>query len=234
MEREAIFWTSTTPGYNDRDRIRVSADENGMQRVERIPQRGHLGDPDDRRPAPGVRAVVMVDHYGNSKFVALTNGAAHLDPNTPYGQHMMAMARFWGWYKLDECPCALIAVGQIHESRIVDRDLVRGPDGESTPKNTPCQPGTYSEAHPCQHVRAEKKARMDRNARLEQAKEDQYKTEERKRFETQQTNHGELMAKLTEAIATTAANNNSGELIKSLIAEMRALGMGQPQAPSRK
>jgi hypothetical protein len=234
MEREAIFWTSTTPGYNDADRMRVSVDENGMPRIERIAQHGHLGDPDDRRKAPGTRGAVMVDHYGNSKFVALTNGAAHLDPNTPYGQQQMAMARFWGWYKLDECPCALVAVGTLHHTRLCNRELVRESGGEATALNTACQPGTYNEDRPCPHARAEKQSRMDRNARLEADKEGQYKTEERKRFEAQQDNHSALMTKLTEAIAATAANNGNAELIKSLITEIRALNQGQPQPTSRK
>ena len=66
-QRPPIFWTSTIPGYNDADRQRVRFDD-GERIVERIPQRAHIGDYENRKRAPGVRSVRVVRHDGAFEF----------------------------------------------------------------------------------------------------------------------------------------------------------------------
>ena len=173
MEREPIFWTTTQPGYNDRDRMRTRVDEEtGELVVERFPQRGHDGDYDDHKPAErGLRYVNMVRHEGHIVPVVLTNAAAHLDHTDSFGRYQIATARNHGWFCLDECPRALVATGTISERSIVDKSQ----HGEA-----PCDPGTYSADRMCRHAQAELKARRARNVKLEANREQAHKNDTQK------------------------------------------------------
>jgi len=156
--REPCFWSmtpSSNPGYNlvDRERFIVVNDEQGnpIQRKEKFPQRGHLGDYEDRQAAPGQRFATVVRHDGNVAHVPLTNAAAHLDPNTPYGQYMRQKGFFLGWFGLESCPAALIQAGQLRPSTIVDKSILTA---------APCPRNSYSADNVCPHCVAETKARQ--------------------------------------------------------------------------
>jgi len=171
-----IFWTTTEPNYNDRDRHKRYM-KDGKRVVEKIPQSGHVGGYTDRKRAQGVRFVTMVNSVGNSVSVVLTNGAGHMDPNTAYGQHVKRKARSLSWFGIGECPCALIATGEIN------------PDGflsESVRKGEPCRPGTFSGKdldNMCPHAVAERNARQAEQTRSEAERADKMKGKEDKILE---------------------------------------------------
>jgi hypothetical protein len=175
-----IYWTTTQAGYNDSDRTRRYM-RNGKRVVEKLPQSGHVGTYDDKRRARGTRYVKMIDSAGNEIAHTLTNAAAHMDPNTGYGQHMKAKARGLGWYAIGECPCALIAAREINsEAFLVDE--IR--DGTATP----CVKDSYKGDHletMCPHAKAERAARQAANAAREADREEKSKTAESKLLEQQ-------------------------------------------------
>ena len=150
FDREPCFWTSNSPGYNTNDRQRTFM-KNGVKCVERHPQRGHAGDYENRLKAPGTRYIRLVDHHGHEIFHCLTNAAAHLDHTSPYGQYALAKARYLGWFMPGQCPCALLASGEMKRHHFVDQSLVGKP---------PCAPGSYSYENQCPHSLAERAARM--------------------------------------------------------------------------
>lgn len=152
--REPVFWTSTLPGYNDRDRQKVRF-ENGKKIVERIPQRGHMGDYENRRPARGTRSIRTVRHDGHVIDHVLTSGAAHLDPTTPQGQYQLAKGRHFGWYPIGSCPLAMLAIGNVQKDHFHDQTLLA---------DQPCPPGSCNENKPCKHALAELEARRKTRA----------------------------------------------------------------------
>jgi hypothetical protein len=154
FERETIFWTSTRPGYNDRDRQKVTFVD-GKRVVERVPQRGHQGDYENRRPARGIRSVDVVRHDGHRVHCCVTNGAAHLDDNTEWAQYMRAKWRYFGWYPIGSCPLALVLTGTMRKSHFVDQSLL---------SERPCEHGTFSVDKPCKHALAEWRARQKQQA----------------------------------------------------------------------
>jgi hypothetical protein len=152
-----IFWTTTQAGYNDRDRTRRYM-KDGKRVVEKVPQSGHVGDYNNRSRAQGLRYVKMINSAGNEFSMVLTNGAAHMDPNTAYGQYVRRKARFLAWYGVGECPCALIATGEINAEGFMS---------ESARTGSPCAKGSFKGDGldtMCPHAKAERKARMDHHA----------------------------------------------------------------------
>ena len=153
MAETPIFWTTTEPNYNDRDRHKRYM-KDGKRVVEKVPQSGHIGGYADRKRAPGVRYVKMINSVGNEISVVLTNGAAHMDPNTAYGQYVKRKARALAWFGLGECPCALIATGEV------------SPDGfmtEECRSGEPCRSGSFAGKDLdtiCPHARDERNARQ--------------------------------------------------------------------------
>lgn len=186
FDREPCFWTSTTPGYNTGDRQRTYM-RNGKRVTEKFPQRGHAGDYEDRRKAPGVRFIRVIDHHGHEIFHTLTNAAAHLDHTAPFGQYMMAKARHFGWYMPGQCPCALIATGELHKDHIVSDEVRNG---------QPCPPNSYSYENPCPHSVAERKARQAQNDAVQRDREEKMKGIGVKHLEATQ----ELTNKVVEAL----------------------------------
>jgi hypothetical protein len=189
-----IFWTTTQAGYNDSDRTRRYM-RNGKRVVEKLPQSGHVGDYNDKRRARGTRFVKMIDSAGNEMAITLTNAAAHMDPNTGYGQNVRAKARHFGWYAIGECPCALIATGEINREAFMV-DSVR--DGQ------PCSRDSFKGDHldtMCPHAKAERQARMDANKAREQEREEKVKTNESKLLEQQ----GKILEHLASQIAPQQA-----------------------------
>jgi len=150
FDREPCFWTSNSPGYNTNDRQRTFM-KNGVKCVERHPQRGHAGDYENRLKAPGTRYIRLVDHHGHEIFHTLTNAAAHLDHTAPFGQYMLAKARYLGWFMPGQCPVALLATGEMKRNHFVDQSLI----GQA-----PCDPKSCSYENQCQHSLAERAARM--------------------------------------------------------------------------
>lgn len=204
--REPIFWTSTSPGYNDPDRRRVTR-KDGELIIERVPQRGHSGDHDwtDRRPAQGVRYVDMVKSDGHIVAVVLTNAAAHMDPTTPYGQHIMAKGRFFGWFQPSACPCAIISNGSLKRDQFASPQVRNG---------TPCAPGTYSAKEPCPHAAAEIEARRAKHAAKEAEREANYKSKEDKILDGQREQTEALVAaqrQVAELLQTSPPRSRKSE-----------------------
>lgn len=172
---EPIFWTSTQPNYSDKDRVRVSM-VNGKRVQERVPQRGHVGEYDNYDYAPGFRSLRVVRHDGHVVDSVLTNGAAHMDTHTTYGQYIRMKHRALGWFAMSECPCALVAAQHIGANTLVH---------EPSRTAQPCPPGTYSAKAPCPHAVAELDARRRQQAELMSDKEANFKTKEDKIVEQQ-------------------------------------------------
>jgi len=187
FNREPCFWTSTTPGYNTRDRQRTYM-KDGKMITERFPQRGHAGDYEDRRRAPGVRYLRMIDHHGHHVYHCLTNAAAHLDHTSPYGQYAMAKARHFGWYQPGSCPCALLTTGELKPRHIVSDEVKRG---------KPCPPNSYSFENPCEHSIKERAARAAQNKAIQDEREVAMKSAGDKHLEATQR----LTEKLVEAVS---------------------------------
>lgn len=165
LNREPIFWSSTTPGYNTADRER-SFMRDGEEITIRFPQRGHSGDYDDRTVARGLRYVDVVRHDGNIAPMVLTNAAAHLDPNTSFGHYQRSKARHYGWFTPGSCPVALLATGELTPAKIFDKSIL---------DQKPCMHGTHTDDNPCPHALAEIAARRTKKQAVELARNAAYK-----------------------------------------------------------
>lgn len=149
--------------------------KNGKRITEKVPQRGHLGDYEERLAAPGLRYVTMIRHDGIEASIVLTNGAAHMDPNTAYGQYVKRKARFLGWFGTGECPCALVSNREISPDALMVEELRTA---------QPCAPGTYGgKAGLCPHAKAEQKAREAAHSDVQLEKEEKMKGKEDKILE---------------------------------------------------
>ncbi len=190
FHREPCFWTSTTPGYNTRDRQRTFM-SGGEKVTEKYPQRGHAGDYEDRRKANGVRFIRVVDHYGHEIFHTLTNAAAHLDHTAPFGQYMMQKSRFLGWFMPNHCPCALLSTGELAKDQIVSAEVRSG---------KACEPGTYSYESQCPHSKAERAARLAKTTVAHDKRELAMKADSTKNLEATQ----EMTKMVAEAVAALA------------------------------
>ena len=187
-----IFWTTTQAGYNDSDRTKRYM-RDGKRVVEKLPQSGHVGDYNDRRRARGTRFVKMIDSAGNEIAATLTNAAAHMDPNTGYGQYVKVKARALGWYGVGECPCALIRTAEINAEAFL-LDSVR--NGE------PCSRESFKgdSLHTmCPHGTAERNARVAAHSAHEAERADKMKSKDDKLVEQQ----GEMLKYLADAIGGT-------------------------------
>lgn len=201
FEREPIFWTSTRPGYNQRDREIVRF-ENGRRIVEKVPQRGHQGDYEQRRTdvrCARARWLHVVTHHGNWIRMVLTSAAAHMDPNTEWGQYQRAKARHFGWFPLWSCPIALLATGELKPEQLVDQSLVGA---------APCAVGSYSEKQPCPHCLAETDARRARHAADEAERFKNYKDAGEKTIEANRADMREQTAAITTAITAALAGRD--------------------------
>jgi hypothetical protein len=188
-----IFWTTTQAGYNDADRTRRYM-RNGKRVVEKLPQSGHVGGYDERRPAKGTRYARVIDSAGNEIALVMTNGAAHLDAGTGYGQMMRSKARALGWFGITECPCALVAAKDINrEAFLVDE--IR--DGTARA----CQSGSYKGDHletMCPHAKAEREARIAAHSAHEAERAEKLRSRDDKLVEQQ----GKMLEYLANAAVT--------------------------------
>jgi len=200
MDRELIFWATTNPGGNIRDREKVVM-QNGRKVVIRHPQRGHVGDYDERRVADFTRSINVVRHEGHVTALVLTNAAAHTDTSTPYAQYQRAKARALGWYPLGSCPCAGIAAGEFSRDSFVTEEVRNG---------QPCERGTYGEAKPCKHALLERDARQKQHATDEAERMSAFKDPTQKMIEAGQQQAATIASAVKEAVAaaTTPRKDN--------------------------
>lgn len=195
MDRELIFWATTAPGGNTRDREKVVMKEGRKVRL-RHPQRGHVGDYDDRRTAPFQRFVNVVRHEGHVTALTLTNAAAHADLSTPYAEMMRAKARHFGWYPLGSCPCAGIMSGEFSRDAFVLEEVRKG---------QPCERGTYNEANPCKHALAERDARQKQHAGDEKERMSAFKDSTERMIEAGQAQAATIATAVKDAVAAAAS-----------------------------
>jgi hypothetical protein len=224
MNREPIFWTTTQPGYNDRDRQRtITVEENGkkVRRTEKFPQRGHVGDYDDRRTAPGERWMLVVRHDGNEVRAPLTNGAAHMDSATAYGKYMRVKARFLGWFDPRQCPCALRVTNELLPETLVSEEALTG---------QPCQPDPDHKERRCAHSIAEKAARTAKHNVVQSQREIDFKSKEDKILDA--------MRDQTAALMSNRASSGGDDLAKELgfssVAALREFLAQKPESETKK
>lgn len=188
--QEPVFWTSTVPNYNDADRnVRYVRD--GQVVHERVPQGGHLGSYDDKRPHPGRNWFRFLTHTGNVVALRPVNGAAHYDLNTGYAQMELARCNAQGWLHYGRCPISLVQSGEIAAGHIAAASIL---------EDRPCPPNSHDETNPCPHMLAEDRARKERNAKVEREREAMYKSEEAKRLEEQSKTQNATLAALAEVL----------------------------------
>lgn len=193
MNREPIFWTTTTPDYNkpDRERVRI---ENGKRIVEKVPQIGHQGDYENKTRAKGTRYVYIVRHEGHVVPLLLTNAAAHMDANTTFGTYQRRKARAFGWYPAGACPCALRVAGEYTPNHFVSKEAQSG---------QPCANREADMRNPCKHDIAERAARAERWKEEQAERMAKFKPEEDKHKEEMtalQKQNGQLLATIAELL----------------------------------
>lgn len=191
-DRESIFWTSTRPNYNQRDREIVRM-EGGKRIVEKVPQRGHQGDYDNRTIDPRSarsRWLHVCRDDGNWIRMVMTNAAAHVDSNEAWGQYQRAKARFFGWFPIGSCPLALISAGYFKPGQFVNQAML---------EEQACKPGTYSEREPCPHCKAETEARRKQRTELEVERAKNWRDPTDRQIEAAREENAKLIAALTEA-----------------------------------
>lgn len=220
FDREPIFWTTTKPGYNDRDRQRLRV-EKGRRIVEKFPQTGHAGDYDNPVKARGVRFIYVVTNHGNEIPLVLTNGASHLDPNSGYGQYVKRKARFLGWIPTGACPVMLLISGELRPHHIVEQSLLHA---------DPCgNDARRDRFHMCPHLEAEKKARLEQHKQDEAERLASYKDQGEKILEAQR----EQTAALVEALAKATADRQSPESIAAMIEAFREVMRSERKGKSK-
>lgn len=194
--REPIFWTG--PGsYSQRDR-EIVRHVNGKRIVEKVPQRGHQGEPDNRTMDPRARAnrwMHVCTDAGNWIRMVLTNAAAHTDVTTEWAQERRAKARYFGWFRIDTCPVALVAAGELERDKFIVQSMF---------DDRPCARGTYSEESPCKHCVLETEARRAAKLEFERERDSSYKDPTERQIEANQAAVREQTAAITAAIASGA------------------------------
>lgn len=217
FHREPAFFTTTNAeqiGYNKPDREGVVMRNGEAVRVKH-PQSGHQGDYDSlvRMKGEGTRWWTVVKSDGSIVYYVLTNGAGDMNPNTEYALDRKQKAKFYGWFRLGQCPVALLRAGEMHKGHFAP---VRALNADGSPKvdsqgkpvfeessllaANPCQPGTYSLDRPCPHALAEAKARSERNT-VKEAESAQAHADKREAAQREQTTAiTEAMGKQTDAL----------------------------------
>lgn len=208
LDEDPIFWTSTKPGYNDRDRERVRMIK-GKKVHEKFPQMGHVGEPRNKRRAPGVRFIYMINDCGNEVPVVMTTAAAHSDSTGPFAQYQMLKARHFGWFHTGDCPCALLKTGRLTPDHIVDRRLLE--------VEAACEPGQFNRDEPCPHAQAEQIARQAAHKAREDERLGSYKDQGERMIEAQREQTAALIAAIQSVIADAASAKRSPEEIQAIV-----------------
>lgn len=202
MAELPIFWTTTEPNFNDRDRHKRYM-KNGKRVVEKVPQSGHVGDYNEKRRAQGTRYITMVNGVGNTFSMVLTNGAAHMDPNTAYGVYVKRKARALAWFGIGECPCLLIANNEVDPDGFMSDECRTG---------EPCKRGSFKGTDidtMCPHAKAERAARMTAHAEIEAERAEKMKGKEDRILEllsAQVMSAADREAKIMELLAMQPEN----------------------------
>lgn len=152
----SFYMDALNPAFNSTDREHTIMRDGVPVRVKH-PQGAHSGTSIDdmtRLPSQGVRYWIVVKNDGNEVYHPLTSSASDTDVDGPYAQQRKRKARFYGWYRKQECPVALLSTGQMHRDHFVDQALLNA---------TPCEHGSYSLRSPCPHALAEQTARRAAN-----------------------------------------------------------------------
>lgn len=180
---------------------------NGKLVKHRFPQTGHVGDHDNYKPAPIHRYVYYVRHDGNVVAHVLTCAAADPYHAGEFGQFQMAEVRALGWFNPGQCPCALLATGDLRPEDVVSDEVRAG---------QPCPTGTYGFRDPvrfddnCPHSKMERTARLARHAAEQAEIERSYKAKELIEAE----NQSRTLRTLAESAEAQAKTN---ELLTQLI-----------------
>lgn len=206
FHREPTFYTTTNSeqiGYNKPDREGVVLQDGTPVRV-RHPQAGHQGDYDSviRMQGEGYRWITVVKTDGSTVCYVLTNGAADMNPGSEYAQDRKQKARFYGWFRLGQCPVALLGAGEMHQGHFADRSLL---------KAQACQPGTHSLDKPCPHALAEIAARRAKHAARESESAEAFADKQAAAQRAQTEALTSAMAEQTNAIVGTLANALGGK-----------------------
>jgi len=198
FNREPIFWTAVgMPSYNKGDR-EVASFKNGRRVVEKVPQRAHIGAYDDRRQNTNYeRWQLVVRHDGHTVRQVLTTAAAHTDANTTYAQNQRNKAMALGWFKLHQCPLALVRTGQMSADKIAATDMLK-------PTETAC---SGAQKEPCVHALAEIAARQLIRQEESAVQARAYRGPMEKMMEANRANVEATVKGLTEAL--TAASTVS-------------------------
>lgn len=150
IDQQPELLLSTTEEINENRRRRVTF-VNGERRLERLPQVAQGVHPSNRYRD-------YVRDNGSTVGLVLTNAAADVNPNSSWAQNVKRKAAYFGWYRPDQCPVALLATSELLPAQIVDRSLL---------DERPCDPSSYGPEKPCKHALSEKAARTARHLAAE-------------------------------------------------------------------
>src|SRR5690242_13691251 len=175
--------------------------------VEKIPQRGHVGNSDYDKPEiqRGQRWAHVVDHAGNAVRVPLTTGASlFIDAveDQGYEKYQRAKFRGLGWYDVGRCPCAMLANGELQASHFASPEVAA---------SEACRPGTYKESAPCPHSVAEMRARQAQQKIVQAEKDERFKPEAEKILAGQREQTKEIASSIADTMAGAVR-----EIVKAL------------------
>ena len=206
--QQPITWVSTDVNANAANRHRQFRDEKGNLRIEKHPQIGHVGTHEEYQMGrPWYRRFVT--HNGDVIFYCLTNGSSAWNIGSDYGQDRMRKARFHGWFTPGECPCALVASGQIGPERM----LVA-----ANRTSAPCPANSYSFEKPCPHAVVEIEARRAETKRRNDEREEAFREQDQAAQATREQ---------TKALIEAMGENQQNQLM----AMLQAMKGELPEAP---
>jgi hypothetical protein len=218
-DHEPIFWQTTktsTADYRGAQRLvrkdgELVYDELGNPVRERHPAIGHDGSSHYKNPTPDARCRAqrfrtVVRHDGNVVFQTMLTAAA-ADPNDEYVKYQNAKARFYGWFPLGSCPCALLANSELTPNQIVDKSILEA---------SPCPPRSYDVNKPCPHALSEREARLARHLRNEGIRGEKFRSEAEKLMGQTREANEKLAKDVAQNVAAATVEANR-ELIQELV-----------------
>jgi hypothetical protein len=174
----------------------VFNEETGRRVMEKIPQGCHVGGDYDNPVASNRRTWLHVlRHDGHVVRMKLTNAAADLDTDASFPRERRAKARYFGWLLVGSCPLAAVLAGDLQKGQIIAKEI------RDLPTNQACAHGSYGEFKPCQHYRAEEKARKALQAKESTRIEKANRSEADKLISAQQEQTKEIVSGVTGALA---------------------------------
>lgn len=187
--------------------IRTSTDADALREIRRVTPDGEVIVVEKvPQTPPGVpralRYQAYVRHDGHVGNMSMKSAAA-CDPNDNYGLSIRIKARRHGWYRPDQCPCALLATGELLRRHIVNKSII---------DDRPCEHGTYDAQHPCKHSISERDARRAKHEAAWAAKAPSYQSEADKILGVQKEANAlqrEQNAQLTDLVKALMAQNQA-------------------------